>query len=125
MNSKPRYHLTLEPVAQGPWRTPPLLRLRALLKAALRGYGLRCISATEHPAPAPEAPEAGQAPTEGQQWTDAAIKAHAPGRAIVGEPGARQKKGISLEGTNPGRFPNALAHALANSKLEVVSHAKP
>lgn len=57
MTQKTRYTLILEPVAQGPWRTPPLLRLKALLKAALRGYGLRCTSATEHPAPAtPDAP---------------------------------------------------------------------
>jgi hypothetical protein len=35
--------LTLTP-KPGNWRTPPLLRLRALLKAALRGYGWRCVS---------------------------------------------------------------------------------
>ena len=34
------FEITLRPVP-GNWRTPPLLRLRALLKAALRGYGFR------------------------------------------------------------------------------------
>jgi hypothetical protein len=43
---KPRYFLELEPVP-GNWRTEPLLRFRALLKAALRGYGLRCVSCRE------------------------------------------------------------------------------
>jgi hypothetical protein len=28
----------------GNWQTPPVLRLKALLKAALRRYGLRCVS---------------------------------------------------------------------------------
>jgi hypothetical protein len=41
---KPRYYLELEPVP-GNWRSPPLLRFRALLKAALRGYGFRCVVA--------------------------------------------------------------------------------
>jgi hypothetical protein len=39
-----RYQLELVPVP-GNWRTPPLLRFRALLKAALRGYGFRCVVA--------------------------------------------------------------------------------
>jgi hypothetical protein len=53
-----RYHLELEP-APGNWRTPPLLRLRALLKAALRAYGLRAVIVSEHAAPpAPSAPPA-------------------------------------------------------------------
>lgn len=43
---KPHFYLELEAVP-GNWRTPPLLRLRALLKAALRGYGLRCVVCRE------------------------------------------------------------------------------
>ncbi len=44
------YSIVLTPAA-GNWRTPPEARLRAALKALLRGYGLRCTSATETPAP--------------------------------------------------------------------------
>ena len=33
-----RYTITLEPVTSGRFRTPPIQRFRALLKAALRGY---------------------------------------------------------------------------------------
>jgi hypothetical protein len=54
-DTPPGYHLELKP-ASGNWRTPPLLRLRALLKAALRGYGMRCVSAVEHQAPVPPPP---------------------------------------------------------------------
>jgi len=36
------YQLTLTPLA-GKWSAPPVQRLRALLKRALRDYGLRCI----------------------------------------------------------------------------------
>ena len=50
MNAKTLYTLTLTP-ACGNWKTPPEARLRAALKALLRGYGLRCTSATETPAP--------------------------------------------------------------------------
>ena len=48
--TRERYHLELEPAA-GNWRTLPLLRLRASLKAALRAYGFKCTSAAEHPTP--------------------------------------------------------------------------
>ena len=52
------YLLILTP-KPGNWRTPPLLRLRALLKAALRGYGFRATVCR------PLAPaEQGQAPTD-------------------------------------------------------------
>jgi hypothetical protein len=34
--------LELRPLP-GSWRTPPILRLRALLKAVLSGYGFRCV----------------------------------------------------------------------------------
>ena len=44
------FALTLRP-EPGNWKTPPEARLRAALKALLRGYGLRCTSATETPAP--------------------------------------------------------------------------
>ena len=60
------YHLELVAIS-GNWRTPPLLRLRALLKAALRGYGFRvtsCRPVASTPAPAPDV---GQAPTEAQR----------------------------------------------------------
>lgn len=38
-----QYAMTLCPVA-GAWQTPPWQRLRGLLKAALRGYGLRVVA---------------------------------------------------------------------------------
>ena len=41
---QPVYRLTLTPTGSGP---PPIIRLRSLLKAALRGYRLRCTSAVE------------------------------------------------------------------------------
>ena len=37
------FEIILRPVP-GNWRTPLLLRLRALLKAALRGYGFRAVA---------------------------------------------------------------------------------
>ena len=51
MTQKPRYTLIFEPMAQTPWQTPPICRLKKLLKAAGRAYGLRCVSAVEQPAP--------------------------------------------------------------------------
>jgi hypothetical protein len=50
---QPVYQLTLTP-ASGNWQAPPLLRFRALLKTALRGYGLRAVSVREIPPPATE-----------------------------------------------------------------------
>jgi hypothetical protein len=47
------FALELEPLPTG-WRTPPEQRLRALLKAALRGYGLRCTAVKVVPPPEPE-----------------------------------------------------------------------
>ena len=59
------YLLILTP-KPGNWRTPPLLRLRALLKAALRGYGFRAtVCRPVAPDPAPAAPAPRQAPSEG------------------------------------------------------------
>ena len=43
----PTYRIVLRPTPGGP---PPIIRLRRFLKAALRGYGLRCLSAEELPA---------------------------------------------------------------------------
>lgn len=40
----PRYHLTLE--AQ-PEAVPAVIRLRRLLKVALRGFGLKCVAVAE------------------------------------------------------------------------------
>ena len=60
------FEITLRPVP-GNWRTPPLLRLRALLKAALRGYGFRatvCRPVASTPTPALNA---GQAPAGGER----------------------------------------------------------
>jgi hypothetical protein len=59
--TRTEYALVLTPAA-GNWRTPPLLRFKALLKAALRGYGLRAVSATETIAPAAPKPLAPKAP---------------------------------------------------------------
>lgn len=42
----PRYVIVLTP-APGPWQAPPVKRLARFLKAALRGYGLRCVDARE------------------------------------------------------------------------------
>lgn len=39
-----RYQLVLEPE---PSSIPPILRLRKLLKLALRAFGLKCVSAEE------------------------------------------------------------------------------
>lgn len=43
------YALILTPAAG--WSTPGIVRLRKLLKAALRGFGLRCIDVREVPIP--------------------------------------------------------------------------
>ena len=52
--SKPRpapgYVLRLRPLATG-WRVPPEQRLRALLKASLRGYGFVCVGCRPDTAP--------------------------------------------------------------------------
>lgn len=40
-----RFILTLEPTGND--TRPPTTRLRGLLKIALRGFGLRCVQATE------------------------------------------------------------------------------
>jgi len=53
------FEITLRPIP-GNWRTPPLLRLRALLKAALRAYGFRatvCRPVAPTPVAAPDAGE--------------------------------------------------------------------
>lgn len=42
--SKPTFNLTLEAMPGGP---PPIIRLRHLLKAALRAYGFRCLQCVE------------------------------------------------------------------------------
>lgn len=44
----PRFTLVLQP-ASGNWKAPVILRLRALVKVALRGYGLKCTRAIEMP----------------------------------------------------------------------------
>ena len=44
----PRYLLVLR-AEPGHWATPPVLRLRAFLKAARRAYGLRCTSCVPAP----------------------------------------------------------------------------
>jgi hypothetical protein len=43
---KPVYRLTLTPTGEGP---PGPIRLRAILKAALRRFGLRCVGVEEVP----------------------------------------------------------------------------
>jgi hypothetical protein len=45
-SDQPTFHLILRPTGNN-WRVSPVQRLRALLKAALRSYGLRCVSARE------------------------------------------------------------------------------
>jgi hypothetical protein len=48
MPEKPRdFLLRLRPVPGAQWRHAPWMRLRALLKTALRGFGLRCVSVRE------------------------------------------------------------------------------
>jgi hypothetical protein len=46
MADRPIYRLTLRATGDGP---PAIIRLRRFLKAALRGYGLRCLSVEEMP----------------------------------------------------------------------------
>lgn len=41
-HTEPDYVVRLKPLKGFAWRTPPWMRLRALLKRALRDYGLRC-----------------------------------------------------------------------------------
>lgn len=57
-NSRCAYALVLRP-EPGNWRTPPVLRLRGLLKAALRAFGFRCTKCRAIPEPdsSPEAPQ--------------------------------------------------------------------
>ena len=52
---QPNYRLTLRVVPGH--AGPPIVRLRRLLKAALRAYGLRCVQLEELPAPGPAAQE--------------------------------------------------------------------
>jgi hypothetical protein len=47
------YTVTLQPTGDGP---PPIVRLRKLLKAALRSYGLRCVECREVATEAPPLP---------------------------------------------------------------------
>jgi hypothetical protein len=47
----PRYTITLEPVASGRFQAPPIARLKGLIKSAGRAWGLRVVTASEHPAP--------------------------------------------------------------------------
>jgi hypothetical protein len=54
----PCYVITLTPAA-GPWLAPPVKRLARFLKAALRGYGLRCTDCREVQAPAHDPERAG------------------------------------------------------------------
>jgi hypothetical protein len=46
MNQPTIYVLTLQ-AEPGAWKTQPWQRLRGLLKIALRGFGLRCVSCKE------------------------------------------------------------------------------
>ena len=43
--NRTRFLIELEPLAD--WNTPAVVRLRRLLKSALRTHGLRCITAVE------------------------------------------------------------------------------
>ena len=43
--TRQRFMIELEAVPG--WNTPAVVRLRALLKAALRSHGLKCVTATE------------------------------------------------------------------------------
>lgn len=54
----PEYELRLRALA-GHWQAPPVQRLRALLKAALRGYGFRAVRCR----PLGERPQGGQTAT--------------------------------------------------------------
>jgi len=56
MKHRTRYYLELEPIP-GNWQAPPLARLKAMLKAAKRAWGLSCVSVRES-APEPPAPPA-------------------------------------------------------------------
>jgi hypothetical protein len=51
------YRVTLRPLPNGP---PPPIRLWRFLKAALRGYGLRCVSVEEVPSTHGKAPARAQ-----------------------------------------------------------------
>jgi len=46
-----RYLVTLETAGAGP---PPMVRIKRLLKAALRVYGLRCVGLREEAPPSPQ-----------------------------------------------------------------------
>jgi hypothetical protein len=56
------YRLTLRPVAK--WGTPATIRLRLLLKSALRCFGLRCLKIEA--LPADRRPTAGAEPDTGE-----------------------------------------------------------
>ena len=47
----PRFVVVVTPAA-GPWRTPPILRLRATLKRLSRDYGLICTACRPQSEPA-------------------------------------------------------------------------
>lgn len=59
---RPTYALTLEAVPGGD--VPATIRLKRFLKAALRGYGLRCTEAREIHNPAPRVASDLQDPPE-------------------------------------------------------------
>jgi hypothetical protein len=48
---RPVFHLQLRPEPPRPGDVPPAIRLRRLLKIALRSLGLRCTKCEEQPAP--------------------------------------------------------------------------
>ncbi len=60
------FHLALRPLA-GNWRTGRIQMLRALLKAAKRAYGFRCVSVTDVPEPTPYAQGEGEHYTEAEK----------------------------------------------------------
>lgn len=42
-----RYVIAFEPVRSGRFRSPPICRLKGLLKTSLRGWGLRAVAVRE------------------------------------------------------------------------------
>jgi hypothetical protein len=61
---RPRFRLTLEAVGDGP---PAAVRLKRFLKAAWRGYQLRCVSVEDMAAPEQQdAADAGLGAAEGE-----------------------------------------------------------
>ncbi len=51
MNEQPVYIITVTPTPDPDLKRTPEMRLRAALKALLRGYSLRCISVAEQKPP--------------------------------------------------------------------------